>query len=75
MQLHTVQRFCDEINALGCGYFADIVHIEQKYHSDFPAALRIRHAESGNEIRYAGQNSEAKYMTNNIKDRFRQVGV
>lgn len=73
IKLKTAQRFCEEINSLDCGYVADVMDVNDQHHPDYPVAMQIRHAKSGNEIAYAGESSEAQYIVNNIKSRFTKV--
>lgn len=67
MQRVQAQRLCDEINGLDCEYVADIVPVTSRYDPSHPFGISVKHLPSGNEIGYAGEVDEGRYLVDGIK--------
>lgn len=63
------QRCCDELNVLDSLYVADVEEIKDRYSPGHPAGVRVRHTESGNEMAFARDMDEWRYVFSGIKRR------
>ena len=66
------QRCCDDLNGLNSPYVADVEEIPNRYANGYPAGVIVRHSESGNEIGFAADMDEWRYIFSNIKRRWEQ---
>lgn len=73
MTLQQANELCAQVNNIeDSGYRAEVEKITNHHLPGFPAAIVVKHIETGNEIAHAAYLSEAQYIVRQITDRFKK---
>lgn len=66
MRPNEAQKCCDELSKLDSDYSADVVKIKCRNSIGHPCGVRITHAPSGNDVGFARDAAEWRYIFSSL---------